>query len=61
MADLQAFKKYLADKRIVSEKKLVYYIHLVSKFLISCDNNVIQTDDRQVESFLNLLAKTAEE
>ncbi len=33
MADLQAFKKYLADKQIVSEKKLVCYIHWVSKFI----------------------------
>lgn len=62
MANLQAFKKYLTDKRIVSQKKLVYYVHWVSKFLISCrKKEVVPADDRHVEPFLEHLAKSTEE
>jgi integron integrase len=62
MADLQAFERYLADKRIVPEKKVSYYVHWVSRFLTFCKKaKVTSTDDRQVEPFLQKLAKSNEE
>ena len=62
MADLQSFKKYLIDKRLVPAKKQPYYVHWVSNFLISYKKKeVTPVDDSLVNSFLERLAKTNED
>jgi len=62
MSDLEAYEKYLADKRLVPEKQRPYFVFWVKSFLSFCDKQgALPTDDSQIEPFLRLLSKSKEE
>lgn len=62
MTDLSLFEKYLADKQLVPDKNLPFYLHWVSRFLSFCKKQGLSpNDDNQIKPFLHVLAKTKEE
>ena len=57
---MEGFKSYLLSRRMVTEKKVVFYLHWVARFYSFCSKQIGEhVHQEEIDGFLNQLSKVS--